>query len=91
VTHAEAGAEVLTVDGDHLSVQPESDIEVMDTVGAGDAFTSVVIVGLVANWPLSITLRRAQQFASLIVGCRGATVSDRGFYREVMQDWEREN
>ncbi len=87
LTHGGAGAEVMTETGEHVNVSPGSDIEVVDTVGAGDAFTSVMITGLVNDWPLQTTLDRAQAFASKIVGQRGATVSDPGFYRKVMNSW----
>jgi fructokinase len=61
---------------------------VVDTVGAGDAFAAVFIAGLLSGWPAQLTLARAQRFAAAIVGRRGATVSDRGFYREFLQDWD---
>lgn len=87
LTHGGAGAEVMTETGEHVNVSPDSDIEVVDTVGAGDAFTSVMITGLVNDWPLQTTLDRAQAFASTIVGQRGATVSDPDFYRKIMNSW----
>ena len=61
--------------------------QVTDTVGAGDAFTSVVLLGQAHNWPLPQLLERAQQFASAIVGVRGATVNDAAFYRPFILDW----
>ncbi len=87
LTHGEAGAEVMTVTGEHARVKPDRNTVVVDTVGAGDAFASVVIMGLVNAWPMQITLDRAQAFASRIVGQRGATVSNPGFYQQVMQSW----
>ena len=59
----------------------------MDTVGAGDAFASVMLVGLTRGWPLPLTLERAQNFASAIVGVRGATVADPGFYHHHINAW----
>ena len=64
LTQGSDGAEVLTSGGERFGVRPEADIEVVDTVGAGDAFASVIILGLVRDWPLEATLRRAQAFAS---------------------------
>jgi fructokinase len=87
VTHGAAGAELITDNGEHFTVKPENDIEVVDTVGAGDAFASVIILGLNKDWPLDITLQRAQLFASHIVGQRGATVSDPGFYQTFIDQW----
>ena len=60
----------------------------MDTVGAGDAFASVVLLGVMRHWPLPLIMQRAQTFASAVVGMRGATVSDMAFYRPFLEDWE---
>jgi len=87
VTHGEQGAEVYVAGGEHLSVTPAGDIELVDTVGAGDAFASVMILGLANEWPLQTTLHRAQDFASALVGNRGATVNDPGFYQSFIGDW----
>ena len=88
LTHAEKGAELLTSDNEHYSVQPSNSLIITDTVGAGDAFTSVVITGLKNNWPLSATIQRAQQFASAIVQQRGAIVNNQAFYLDFLKDWE---
>lgn len=88
LTHAEKGAELLTSDNEHYSVQPSKSLIITDTVGAGDAFTSVVITGLKNNWPLSATIQRAQQFASAIVQQRGAIVNNQAFYLDFLKDWE---
>lgn len=87
LTHGRAGAEIMTANADHHKVKPDMAVEVVDTVGAGDAFSSVVIMGLNNNWPLLITIQRAQDFASAIVGHRGATVSDKRFYQNFMKAW----
>lgn len=88
LTHAEKGAELLTSDNEHYSVEPSKGLIITDTVGAGDAFTSVVITGLNNNWPLSKTIQRAQEFASAIVQQRGATVNNKEFYFDFLNDWE---
>lgn len=88
LTRGSDGAEILTDTGERHAVRPERDIEVVDTVGAGDSFTSVVILGLVNNWPLDQTLQRAQTFASRVVGRRGATVDDTAFYRPFVDAWQ---
>jgi fructokinase len=87
LTHGAGGAELFTAAGDHLKVRPDADTEVVDTVGAGDAFASVTILGLANAWPLDLTLRRAQTFASRIVGNRGATVSHADFYQPFLTEW----
>jgi len=87
LTHGSKGAELLSDKGERYKVQPVDTIDVVDTVGAGDAFASVIILGLVNSWPLDITLQRAQAFASEIVGNRGATVSDPAFYKNFTSEW----
>ena len=87
LTHGAAGAEVLTADGEHARARPADDVTVVDTVGAGDAFASVMILGLSLEWPLEDTVHRAQEFASGLVGQRGATVGDAEFYRRYADAW----
>lgn len=88
VTRGSRGAVAFTFDGQSADVHPQDHVNVVDTVGAGDAFTSVVILGLLLDWPLQQSLQRAQSFASALVGVRGATVQDRNFYRPFIQRWE---
>lgn len=88
VTRGAAGAELHTAEGEFMRVSPERQLDKVDTVGAGDAFASVMILGLAREWPLKLTLHRAQTFASKIVSRRGATVSDPDFYRPLVENWE---
>jgi len=87
VTLGSAGAEIITAEGEHQQVAPDSDTHIVDTVGAGDAFASVVILGLLSDWPIPIMLHRAQAFASAMVGQRGATVSKQDFYQPFIDAW----
>jgi fructokinase len=68
-------------------VQPENTVDVVDSVGAGDAFTSVLLLGLHKAWSLQEMLNRAQQFASKVVGLRGATTQDKNFYQSFIKNW----
>lgn len=88
LTHGGEGAEVLTASGEHHTIRPESNIEIVDTVGAGDSFAAVIILGLTHDWPLQVTLERAQTFASKLVTRRGATVSDMVFYQPFIDLWK---
>ena len=87
VTLGAKGAIALTDTGGYAEVAPSQTLEVVDTVGAGDAFTSVLILGITLAWPLEQTLQRAQSFASLMVAQQGATVHDQDFYRTMIADW----
>ncbi|MDH5423965.1 MAG: carbohydrate kinase [Gammaproteobacteria bacterium] len=86
VTKGSAGAVVIS-ENDLLSVQPEKTINVIDTVGAGDAFSSVLLLGLHNDWSLNDTIKRAQQFASAVVGLHGATTLDKNFYTPFIENW----
>ncbi|MET0064900.1 MAG: carbohydrate kinase [Candidatus Thiodiazotropha sp.] len=87
LTRGSQGAMVFTEQQPPLAVVPEPVSNTVDTVGAGDAFTSVLLLGLYQQWSLTLSLERAQTFASAIVGQRGATVSDPGFYHPFLQAW----
>jgi fructokinase len=88
VTLGAAGAFALSADGQLARVQPAASVDVVDAVGAGDGFASVLILGLLRGWGLADTLQRAQAFASAIVARRGATISDAAFYAELMRRWD---
>ena len=87
VTLGSEGALGLTGDGDPVRIAPAPATEVVDTVGAGDAFAAVLILGILRDWPLVDMLERAQSFASQIVGQRGATVADPDFYAPFIDRW----
>lgn len=86
VTLGEAGAIAITAD-EKYSIAPDSVMNVIDTVGAGDAFSSVLLLGLHKQWQLATILSRAQEFASRVVGLRGATTEDKHFYQPFINDW----
>jgi len=88
VTQGEAGALAVSAQGERLQVRPKQAVQVVDTVGAGDAFSSVLIMGLLKGWPMEQTRRCAQQFAAAVVGLRGATSRDRDFYQTFIAAWQ---
>ena len=87
ITLGARGAITFGVRGGPCEVKPASQTEVVDTVGAGDAFTSVLVLGRVRGWPLETTLERAQEFASEVVGLRGATTTEPLFYERLKKGW----
>ncbi|WJW74298.1 carbohydrate kinase [Thiohalobacter sp. IOR34] len=87
-TRGAAGALAHHRDGRRLQVSPPATDNLVDTVGAGDAFATVCILGLLHGWPLEQTLQRAQAFASAVVGIRGATPGDPDFYTPFRKDWK---
>ena len=60
---------------------------VIDTVGAGDAFSAIFLLGKMRGWPLGVTLARANEFAGAICAIPGAVPRDLGFYDGWMRKW----
>jgi fructokinase len=53
---------------------------VVDTVGAGDAFSAVLAMGLLKAWEPVKMLDRASELAAAVCQIRGAVPEDKGFY-----------
>jgi fructokinase len=88
VTCGSLGARALNRAGEFFEIAPAGQMSVVDTVGAGDAFSAVLLLGMRQGWPLALTMERAQAFASALVGRRGATVQDLGFYQTFIRAWD---
>jgi fructokinase len=87
VTLGSEGA--FVVDDDGLSrAEPANVKAIVDTVGAGDAFSSIFIVGLLSGWNMQVTLDRAVIFAAEICKQRGAVNKETGFYDRFRQEWQ---
>jgi fructokinase len=78
---------IRTATGEFHSLLPQKVARLVDTVGAGDAFSAVYIHGLLAGWPAAETLRRAQRFAGKVISLRGATTSNPLFYEEFISSF----
>jgi len=87
LTRGAAGASIISDSGKY-DVHPHPTVTFVDAVGAGDAFCSVLLAGIIRKWPLSQAIERAQQFASSVVGIRGATSRDRRFYECIIDGWK---
>ncbi|MCG5513215.1 carbohydrate kinase family protein [Ectothiorhodospira shaposhnikovii] len=87
VTRASEGAMVLTREGElhQRSAPPVTGL--VDTVGAGDAFSAVTLTGILRGWDWETILTRAADFAAKVCTLHGATTEDRGFYQSSRQDW----
>lgn len=81
VTRGEAGAIVCDQNEQFHHCIPEKASHIIDTVGAGDAFTAMYIHGLALGWTIPKILSLAQQFASQALSIRGATSKDPEFYK----------
>jgi fructokinase len=67
-----AGGSLLLADG-LWSDQPAWPAEVCDTIGAGDAFTACLAVGLLAGRPLDAINRHANEVAAFVCSRPGGT------------------
>lgn len=86
LTRGAAGALLLSRDAQYEGRPPPVG-RLVDTVGAGDAFSAVTILGLLRGWPLEQTLERALGFAARISEQRGATAADPELYRHYRERW----
>jgi fructokinase len=59
----------------------------VDTVGAGDAFSAVTLMGAMLGWPDDVSLARANEFAAAICQVPGAAPQDLTFYTPWKQRW----
>ena len=82
VTQGADGAIIRTEEGRFFTEQPERAEQIIDTVGAGDAFSSMYLHGLRAGVSTAENLRCSQRFATKILGLRGATTMNFEIYQE---------
>ena len=88
VTCGKEGAWLLDKDGMQAEDRGNaSGSEVVDTVGAGDAFAAVYMVGMLLGWPIYLTMSRANEFAAAICRIHGATPQNQVFYAVFLHEW----
>jgi len=90
VTRGAEGAWTLDAVGRIESVAGTPLSKVVDTVGAGDGFAAVFMLGMLRGWPLADRLARADAFARALCGIRGAVPATLDFYRPFIRDWQLE-
>ncbi len=91
VTCGASGAWRVDRDGTAIRTGPAEPVgSLADTVGAGDGFAAVTLLGRLLNWPAQQTMERAHAFAAAICAIRGAIPDDSGFYEPYMEEWIRE-
>lgn len=89
VTCGGAGAWQTNREGKKIVSKPApSDINLVDTVGAGDGFAAVCILGSLKKWPAANTLERANTFAAAICEIRGAAPDHADFYEPFTANWK---
>lgn len=89
VTQGERGATLFDDKGVHCVVTAASVPDlVVDTVGSGDGFSAVFILGYLRQWPLELTMQRADHFARALCQMRGAVPLEDGFYDRWREQWQ---
>ena len=63
----------ILFNGERISKHPGFKVEVLDTVGAGDAFTAAVAVGLIKKWDLDTINDFANKLGGYVCTQQGAT------------------
>ena len=66
---------------------PSRRVTVRDTVGAGDAFASVMLLGQARRWDLATSLQRASDFAASVCTFRGAMDASMQTYAQARAAW----
>lgn len=87
VTCGAAGAWWLDGSGERIAIAAEPLVDVRDTVGAGDAFSAIFMLGLLHDWPAPVALQRAHHFAGAICQIRGAIPEHNDFYQPFLEEW----
>jgi fructokinase len=88
ITYGDLGSTAFNRDGDCLASEKAiTNQSVVDTVGAGDAFSSVMLLALTLHWPMDVALQRANEFAAGVCAIRGATPTDLEFYKKYAVAW----
>lgn len=72
VTCGAAGSWLLDEHQQLFRAPPAESLQVVDTVGAGDAYAAVFIQGLLQGWEVPTILHRASQYAAAQCRVRGA-------------------
>lgn len=88
ITRGQAGAWTLDCAGRRVDVAARPLAQLVDTVGAGDGFAAIFMLGMIRNWPIEMQMARADAFARAICGIRGAVPAAPAFYAPFLRDWE---
>jgi fructokinase len=88
VTLGPDGYVVFDQDGNPVTSGVGCATTLVDTVGAGDAFVSIILLGETLEWPIDLTLARANAFAASVCGLRGAVTRDEKFYGAWRERWD---
>ena len=67
--------------------QKSTPAKVIDTVGAGDAYATILSIGYLKNWDIKKINRLANQFAADICGVEGAVPINNNIYDKYIREF----
>ncbi len=79
LTKGEQGSEIYTP-ADHFSAEVPPTDNMVDTVGAGDAYSAILAIGYLQGWSPARIVSTATDFAGRICRIQGAVPDDPSFY-----------
>jgi fructokinase len=88
VTLGSRGAMLFPSGEEHRFASSPEVENFQDSVGAGDAFSSVFLLGIIKAWTWQLILERAVFFAARICAIKGAVPDEGTLYEQVIQQWE---
>lgn len=86
VTAGSSGASLYLRSGESWSAPAPAVPVLIDAVGAGDAFSSIVLLGILQDWQPRVMLSKALDFAAQVCTLRGATTDSTDFYKQWYED-----
>ena len=90
LTKGENGSELFSVDK-YYRIKPSKLGNVVDTVGAGDAYTAILSIGYIQKWPPEQILDKTTEFAARICEIKGAIPTGPKFYKGIISSLEGEH
>lgn len=88
VTRGAQGYAAFDSRGTLLAQGDSPQTNIVDTVGAGDGFLAIMILGEWLGWTLPQTLDRANRFAADVCTLRGAVADNMQFYEHWAREWQ---
>lgn len=85
LTQGDRGSRAITPQG-AISAAPKNLDNIIDTVGAGDAYAAILAAGTMNQVPLKRTLELATDFAAQICTLPGAVPEDKTIYQYLRQE-----
>jgi len=88
LTRGKAGSKLYTLNGTYEMAGTPLDIS-GDTVGAGDAYASMLALGYIRRWPPAKIVKTAAELARRVCGIKGAIPVEADFYDGLIENEKR--